>query len=537
LKYKFAMMKKSIILTSFLTFLLFAGCSNDWLNNLEPQGKLLEVNYYSTPDQALTGLIGVYNAVKDNYVNGVWASYYLMASLPSDDAVTVGGGPTDRPEFHSYDEYTCTPITSGLLQQWVRCYYAIYRANVIITRTASMSDPGVLKIQAECKAIRAWMYFDLVRNFGQVPLITTELTPEEYLQPKATEAAIYAQIVQDLQEAIIGLKPVTSTDAKWRLTSYAAEGLLGKVYMFMASPYYNLGTSNYDLAATALKDVIDNGPYSLLSDYSQIWMWNNEFNAESLIEISYGPSPATATYWGNGSESQSNIIQQLDGPRGIDVNPTINPGWGFDMVTQDLVNAYKAEADSVRLHGTVLAEWQLKQITICDTCTPVTYITSFERHEGYTSFYTIKRTTWRAENPSAGVWSYPNNERILRLADIYLLYAEALNRKSAPDDGTALSYVNLVRARASLPALTGLTGVDLYKAIKHERRLELAQEGHRFYDLVRWEGDSDAAKGDDAKSALVPLGFVLGKHEHYPLPQQEINNSDGVLVQNPAYLQ
>lgn len=533
------MMKKTIIITSSLILLMFLGCSKDWLNNVTPQGKLLESNYYSTPDQAETGLIGVYNAVKDQYMNGVWSSYYLMASLPSDDAIAMGGGPTDRPEFHSWDEFTSTPITSGILQVWERDYYAIYRANVLIARTSTMTDEGVLLVQAEAQVIRAWMYFDLVCQFGQVPLITTELAPSEYDQPKKTEAEIFAQIVTDLQSAITTYDNIKASNPKlisalpkWRMNGYAAKGLLGKVYVFMASPFYNIDpATNYANAATTLKDVISNGPYSLLADYDKIWWYANEFNEETLIEISYGPSPAAATYWGNGSESQSNIIQQLDGPRGIDLNDTINPGWGFDMVTQSLVDAYKLQKDSVRLHGTVIAEWQIKQFHITDT----TFVTKFDRNEGYTGYYTKKRTTWVAENPSAGVWSYYNNERILRLGDIYLLYAEALNRQSSPDDATALAYVNKIRERVSLPDLTGLSGAELYKAIKLERRLELAQEGMRFYDLVRWEGDSDKGLGDDAKFSLVPLGFVVGKHEHYPIPQQDIDNSNGILLQNPAY--
>ena len=535
-------MKKSIIITSLLAILLFFGCSKDWLKNVEPQGKLLEANYYATPDQALKGLVGVYNAVKNGYFNGTWSSYYLMASLPSDDAVAVGGGPADRPEFHSYDEYTSTPITSGLLQQWQRCYYAIYRANVLIERTSKMTDAGVLQIQAECKMIRAWMYFDLVRNFGQVPLITTELTPDQYGQAKVPEADIFAQIVLDLKDAAgmnpsaTGLPPTRTGADRYRLTSWAAKALLGKVYMFMASPFYKTSDGNYELAAATLKDVIDNSGKSLMTDYDKIWWYNNEFNEETFFEISYGSSPAAALYWGNGSESQSDVIQQLCGPRSISLNDTIWPGWGFDMVTQDLVNAYQAEGDSVRLHGTALAEWQIKKFVICGTCNPVTYVTHIEKNAGYTGYFTKKRTTWKAENPGGGVWSYSNNFRVLRLGEIYLLYAEALNRQGTPDDATARSYVDKIRTRVGLsPIDVSLGGVDLYKAIKLERRLELAQEGMRFYDLVRWEGDFTAGKGDDATNVLVPLGFVVGKHEHYPLPNQEINNSEGKLIQNPAY--
>jgi hypothetical protein len=529
------MMKKSIIITSFLAILIFFGCSKDWLSNVEPQSKLLEVNYYSTPQEALNGLIGVYSMIKNQYFQGVWASWYLMESLPSDDAVAVGGGPNDRPELHSVDEYTITPITGGLINVWDRCYFGIYRANVVIARTAGSTDAGILQIQAEAKALRAYLYFDLVRFWGQVPLVTTELTPDQYGQPKVTEQEIFNQIVADLKDAVANLYdkddpryPRKGIDA-YRVAKYAAMGLLGKVYTYMASPYYGLGTDNYALAAAQLKDVIDNGNYQLLTDYDKIWWYANEFNKETLMEVSYGPSPSTATYWGNGAESQSNVIIQLDGPRGIDVNSTINPGWGFDMITPELVQAYKDAGDSVRLHGTALAEWQLRQIPLCDTCH--TYIHSFDKQPGYTGYYTKKRTTWKAQNPAAAVWSYSNNERVLRLGDIYLLYAEALNRQSSPDDATALHYVNLLRERALLTDLPPQTGDNLFKTIQKERRLELAQEGQRFFDLVRWEG----GPGQTATTQLVPIGFQVGKHEHFPIPANEISYSHGALLQNPAY--
>jgi hypothetical protein len=305
------------------------------------------------------------------------------------------------------------------------------------------------------------------------------------------------------------------------MTKYAAHGLLGKVYVYMASPFYNLGTAYYDSAATQLKLVIDEGPYALESDFSQVWRFDNEFNDETLIEMSYGYGEGE--FWDGGAETQGNVIQQLTGPRGMlwtagaIGGDTINNGWGFDMVTQDLVDEFKAQADSVRLQGTVLAEWKLVEWGL----------TSIEKNEAYTGYYTMKRMTWRAQNPTGLVWAYNNNERILRLSDIYLLYAEALSQSG--NDAEAIVNIDIVRARAGLGSISQVMtdqSIDLYTAIKLERRLELAQEAQRFFDLVRW---------GDAGTVLGPLGFTANKHEHYPIPQVEIDDSNGALIQNPNY--
>lgn len=501
--------------------ILFAGCSDEWLNDIEPQGKLLEVNYYETETEIMNGLVSIYSMYKNQYWQGEWSSWYLAASIPSDDATTHGGGRGDRPELWDIDEFNITPITLGLESLWNRSYYGAYRANVLIDRVDADARPSNREMVAEARMLRALFYFDLVRYFGEAPLIDKVLSSDEYDQSKNTKEELLTFVVEDLKKAAADLPVSRSGEDLYRMTKYAAHGMLGKVYTYMASPFYNMGAAYYDSAAVQLKLVIDEGPYSLLPNYDDVWWWQNEFNEETLIEMSYGF--AAGEYWDGGAASPSNVVIQLNGPRGLLWNDgaigadTIAAGWGFDMVTQDLVDAFRLQGDSVRLHGSVLAKWQLLDWGL----------DRMEENEGFTGYYTKKRTTWKGQNPESLVWSYNNNERILRYSDILLLYAEVLSQTG--QDAAAITEVNKVRSRAGLGSIEDVMtdqGIDLYTAIKLERRLELAQEAQRFFDLVRW---------GDAGTVLGPLGFQAGKHEHYPIPQTEIDDSNGALVQNPAY--
>lgn len=502
---------KALFLIALTMVIITWGCSDEWLNDIEPQGRLLQVNYYQTEEEFKSGLVAVYSTLKIQYWTS-WSSWYMWSNIQSDDAVVHGGGRLDRPELWDVDEFLTNPETGGLLQIWNRSYYGIYRANVLLENLANRTDASdtIKQMGAEARMLRAYFYFDLVRMFGECPLIDKVLVPEEYHQPKASKEEIFGLITDDLRKAAEILPVAYSGADKYRVSKYAAHGLLGKVYTYMASPFYNLGTQYYDSAAVHLLKVINESPYALLSDFDQVWWWENEFNNETLMEISLGFMPGDS--WGWGPEHTGSVIQQLNGPRGISVNDTLIPGWGFDMVSTDLVQAFKGEGDSIRLHGTTLAEWQMAQWGI----------TGFERNEGYTGHYTKKRTTWLAQNPNGHTFGWNTNERVLRLADIYLLYAEVMYNLN--DEVTAREYVNRVRERVNLAPITS-TGADLLADIKLERRLELAQEGNRFFDLVRWNDTH----------LLEPLGFTKGKNEHFPIPLDEINNSGGVLTQNPAY--
>jgi hypothetical protein len=328
---------------------------------------------------------------------------------------------------------------------------------------------------------------------------------------------VYAQVILDLQAAIPDLPEKTqlSSADNYRATKGAAHTLLGKTYLYMASPYFQERYSfeksaqeYYTLAAEQFKTVIDKGIYELEPVYDDIWLLSHEQGIESIFEIEYGNIERGGD-WGNGRVNGGNIDVQMSGPRSISTD-TLNSGWGFDMVTEDLIALYNTEGDEVRRDGTAYGESFLTSIGA----------SGWETNEDYTGWFSKKRAPWSyATSSSVAEWNYETNERIMRYGDLLLMYAEALIGSGS---GNPTIPFNEVRERAGLEGLSTVTLED----IKKERRLELAMEGFRFIDLVRW---------GDAPTVLADRGFQQNKHEVFPIPQDEIVNSNYTLKQNDNY--
>jgi hypothetical protein len=506
---------KKIVLFSLL-IILSGACTEDWLE-LEPIGQKFESNYYQTEEEIFSGLVSAYSMLQVKYYSG-WSSYYFLKSFPSDDSKVVGGGPGDRPEYHEIAQFRTVPTNPTLLQLWRRNFYGIYRANVVLANANPETSQKSVEYIAEAKFLRAYFYFELIRFFGDVPLITGGLSSDEYNQSKDPAEDIFAQIIKDLSEAAPDLPSKSSLTGNefYRATEGAANALLGKVYLYMASPYYQQEyefekseAEYYSLAAGEFEEVINSMEYDLEPNYDDIWQQSHEHGIESIFEIEYASIDREGD-WGNGRVNGGNIDVQMSGPRGISTD-TLLAGWGFDMVSQDLISAYEAEDDSVRKYGTAYGEDFLTEIGAED----------WDKNEGYTGWFSKKRAPWADITSEVDPqWNYETNERIIRYADVLLMCAEAYLKSGS---GDPVPLVNDVRERAELDPLSSVTMED----IKKERRLELAKEGHRFFDLVRW---------GDAASELSEFGFEQNKHEVYPIPQSEIDNSNGKLKQNEDYL-
>ncbi len=499
---------KILLITLLITTI---GCSKDWLE-LEPVGEKLESNFYKTESEIFQGLIATYSMLQPKYFSG-WSSYYFLANFPSDDSEVVGGGPNDRPEYHEVSDFTMLPTNSAVLQLWRRGYYGISRANTVIINADPEASKKSVEYIAEAKFLRAYFYFELVKFFGDIPLITKTLSPSEYNQERVPTSQVYEQVIEDLKEAIPDL--AVSPDEKYRATRGAAQALLGKVYLYMASPYYHQQynfelsrTDYYNLAIEQFEPVITSPLYDLEPVYDNIWRYEYENGVESIFEIEYANIERGGD-WGNGRVNGGNIDVQMSGPRGISTD-TLNAGWGFDMVSEDLIAAYDAEGDVIRKEGTAYGGAFLNSIGA----------SGWEENEGFTGWFSKKRAPWRnATSTSSPEWNYETNERMIRYADVLLMMAEAIIGSGSGDPD---QYFNEVRERAKLVPIFGVTLDD----IKKERRLELAMEGFRFFDLVRW-GNAPAVLGD--------RGFVEGKHEVFPIPQEEIINSNYALTQNDNY--
>jgi hypothetical protein len=487
---------------------LFTACSKDFIE-VTPKGQFLSENYYADRDQAFSGLVGVYDVLRKN--TGGFENLVSMMNAGSDDNFAGGGGATDGAGIQGFSNYTINP-TIMPASFWNDHYQGIFRANTLLAKLpdTKMSDTEKSRFTAETKALRAFYYFNLVRLFKNIPLITEPLTATNmYSVVQATPAAVYTQIEKDLGEAISALPPtVPLTTEAGRLTKGAAQAILGKVLL-----YQNKGS----LAAAQFAEV--NGTpggasqygFKLLQNYADLWVPSNKFNSENILECSHTAAGNSDWGWWGSARDEGNTLNVMVGPRSYSrtsgsTAPDLPSGWSFNVFTQEFYDVIKSDP---RFGATVL---DLKAL---ETAGQVKYIGGYQ-NTGYFLNKFIPRQVDVRTGGGALELNYRQNSPIIRLADTYLMEAEALGGTGA----RAQALLDAVRARVGLPSVP----VSL-AAIKAERRLELAGEGHRFFDLVRW---------GDAATVLAGRGFKSGKNEIFPIPEREILANPN-LKQNPNY--
>jgi len=475
--------------------------------DIQPKGQFLSGNYYADKDQAYAALVGVYDMVHKN--SGGFENMITMMNAGSDDNFAGGGGPTDGAGIHGFSNFTMTSlIMPGSF--WNDYYQGIFKANTLLSKIDKVTMDAALKTRfaAETKALRAYYYFNLEIMFKNIPLILDPISATDMYQVvQATPTAVYTQIEKDLTEAIANLPatvPVATEGG--RFTKGAAQALLGKVYLY---------DKKNALAAAQLADV--NGTpggtsqygYKLVSSFASLWAPANKFNTEAILEVSHSSVGSSGWgNWGSGSD-EGNTVNVMVGPRNyVKLGagaPDLPSGWSFNVFTQDFYDVIKTDP---RFAATVLDMKTLKATNQAD------YIGG-DQNTGYFLNKFMPKQSDVSTGSGDAVLNYKQDTYAIRLADTYLLEAEALGATGA----RAQALLDAVRTRAGLPSVP----VSL-AAIKAERRLELAGEGYRFFDLVRW---------GDASAKLASRGFVAGKHEIFPIPFRELQGTK--LVQNPGY--
>lgn len=498
---------QTLLLTGFLA-LLATGCRKSFVD-ISPEGQFLTENYYSDQSQAYGALVGVYDCIRKN--SGGFENMITMMNAGSDDHVAGGGGATDGAGIQGFSNYTLTAlIMPGSF--WNDHYQGIFRANTLLSKLPNTSMDATLKARyvAEAKALRALYYFNLVRMFRNVPLLLEPLTATNmYEVTQATPAAVYAQIQKDLTESMDVLPAtVSATTEAGRFTKVAAKALLGKAYLY---------DNKASQAATQLAEVNGATPGQpnqygnrLLSNFSDLWVVANKFNTESLLECGHSSAGNSDWGWWGSSRDEGNTVNIMVGPRSYSrpagsTAPDLPSGWSFNVFTQDFYDFIKTDP---RFTATVFDLKALKAAGQAD------YIEGYQN----TGYFLNKFLPRRADVRTGGgalELNYKQNTYVIRLADTYLLEAEALGGTGA----RAQALLDAVRARVGLPSVP----VSL-AAIKNERRAELAGEGHRFFDLVRW---------GDAATKLAGRGFRANKNEIFPIPFAELQGTK--LVQNPGY--
>lgn len=500
-------------LIGFTVLSLSTGCKK--FLDQEVPGSLTEQSFYKTDQDATQATTAIYDLMQAHYSSS-WGSIYMVKTLLSDESNAGGSGPGDQEQYQRLDDFTFDADNAGVLSAWRMAYGAIFRANKVINNVQPENDLRK-RLIAEAKVLRAYNYLDLVSLWGNVPLVVGDIPASEYTTTKRSpKDQVYAQIAKDLQDAIniLPVKSNYSSADQFRVSKGTAQALLGKAYLYQ---------QKWADAASQFDAVITSNQYGLEPSIGKAFSRAGEFGRESLFEISY--TNLRNYNWGNFPwdwQPESNIHIQLMGPRADFYKKapadSLIGGWGFITPKKKMYDAYTAAGDVARRTATVMSESELKAAG-GDWTTTNAY-----DYEGY---FQRKYGTFSGQTSSSGAdvaeLNYGTNWRLLRYADVLLMAAEANNK--AGNDGKALGYLNQVRQRAAtaLPALS-VSGAALFDAIVKERQLELAFEGFRFIDLVRW-GLAD--------QELKSLGFVKGKHELLPIPTQDIRTAG--LEQNSGY--
>lgn len=454
-------------------------------------------------------IFGLYSEIK-NYDNGQvfggipWLGFH---DFRSDDS-EKGSDLADGAEWVGvFDNFNYSKDFWAQNFYWDGHYNVIFRANQALQTADSLdlNDAASSIYRAEARFIRAHAYFEMVRTFGEIPLIDFRVyNNTDANVPKSSVDDIYAFIIEDLQFGAATLPAEWEARFKGRATSGAAKTLLAKVH---------LTRQNWSGALGMCQEVIASGKYSLYPTYWRLFKDQGENSSESIFEYQNENGP-------NRTQDYGSWYGTAQGVRGVSATDW-NLGWGWNTPTQNLVDAY--EPGDLRKPATILFTGQ------SDDPDNGGYGRTLP---GLAPASNLVRKYWNkkvyvdpAKRISVGYLdgAYWVNQRILRYADVLLMAAEAANELG--QGATAVDWVNEVRNRAGLGDLTYTTQAALRTAIKHERRVEFAMEGHRFLDLVRW---------GDAVSVLGPLGYQH-KNRYYPLPQGVVDRSNGVLIQNPEY--
>ena len=474
---------------------MFLGCESFVDFNPKEKKELSASGYFRTVSDFESALIGTYDPlIIISYRNA------LIGDIASDNSVCGGESASDILGLQKIDDYTHDPNNDQLAEVWSYLYEGVNRANYMEENKDKLDFDNKKNIYAQVYFLRAYYYFELVKFFGDVPLfVGKRLTASSSGKLKRSpKADVYKQIEKDLKEAIKDLP--ASQSEKGRPNKITAHAFLGKVYLYQ---------DKFKEAADEFEKVI--GIYSLVDDYGSIFLKSGENNSESIFEVQH--SKDSKNYdWGCMACGEGNRGIIYNGIRGYS-GPIYDKGWSFNLPTKSLLDAF--EAGDKRKDVTIL------DIEKFAKANPEIIYTKGYEHTGYFNHKYLPRSGYTSAQAEL---NYENNYRVMRYSDVLLMAAEANNRKSAPDDAKARDYLNKVRRRAFGDDKHDInsSGSDLTKAIWKERRLELAMEGHRFFDLVRTKQAKDEIKG-----------FVENKHEVFPIPQKEIDISK--LTQNKGY--
>ncbi len=504
---------KKIILMALLSVMVFSGCESEL--DQAPISNRSAANFYDDADDFEQAIVGVYNAL------GYHSESQFYLSEVRSDNVYIAGLAGVRP-WIPITNLSRTLVTNDLTRNaWDAPYVGILRANTVLDKLNETAVPDQTtrnRMEGETKFLRAFFYFDLVRFFGGVPLIDNIITPSQALEvPRASTQEVYDLIVADLESAI-NLLPTTPSVAG-RPSSVVAKALLGKVYLTMSGPTYNiqgpgLGVDMTSEALTLFNEVIDSGQFGDVADYATIFNTTSENNADIVFAI-------------------QNVNDGNGGDRGIGtILPTLmyheawarvnlpfaggSPSDGIITPSNQVLEAF--EPNDVRDDYSILRSWVDDTGNTSNDAMIVKYLDLDENGEPISSILPTDRFNWGVDFP------------VIRYTDVLMMKAEILVKNGPSQEVDDI--VNEVRERAGLGPISN---VDLDMLLA-ERQKEFYGEGLRFHDLVRTGKVLDVMNNwidvDDTADVMnqMEANFII-----YPIHQNQLEVNPGLYDQNPGY--
>ena len=473
-------LKSWIILTS----LFFISCSDEF-TLLAPESQRNVDNFYQTKSDFETALNGVYDALQSggaygnqsDIATGGTGGYWMMTEMRSDNTDQGGDVTGLAAAVAELNEFAETSLSEYTLGVWSGSYQGVARANTLITRiqSANLDDAFKNQVIGEALFVRALFYYNLAMLFGNIPMPLEEILETNPKQTQLTKNQVLTQLVIDLTDAAGKISGTPSLIG--RATKWSALTLLGIVQLHLG---------NKSEAASALNQVINSGSFSLLSNYADLWGPSNENSNESIFEVQF-----VSGGMGEGSGFTNSFSPSSDLQTG--------EGGGRNRPTPDIVDSY--EKGDERFKSSM------------DTIYVVDGDTSYARY--------IRKYE---SNPSSN-YDADNNFIVFRYSDVLLMMAEASGQGTV-----AYDYINQVRTRAGLNSINASSPGSFEDQLLKERRVELAFENHRWYDLLRFGKAVETMNNQFDKQ-----GFNITIDTHnliFPIPQREI---DLGLIQNPGY--
>ena len=545
--------KKYLFIIPALLGISFYSCDN--YLNFPKENTVKIADSFTNATKAVESATACYAPLTWEYQSngGTFFNEWFIGDICSDDALKGSNSLSDMGLVFDMENFKTKSDNNSLLWYYRAQYIGVFRCNLVQEYVSAMSPALFAKekaglqnrVLAEASFLRAMYYFRLVRVFGGVPVVNSLIKAQsDWKQLRATESGVYDQIYSDLKYAIKYLPErngYVATDLG-RATKGAARALLMKAY---------LNNHNYTDAKLQGDSITESGQYALVSNYNDIFTISGENNSESVFEIQY-IDEGTSDGWNGMGFSRGTLTPTMTRPRWGS-----EEGWGFNRPTQELYDEF--EPGDPRRDAAIYAP-TLNQVNASDDNTNNVNVYLGNRYTARKYSMMNPDTTWiKLDHSTRG----EINHKEIRYADVLLMYAEACLKLAAPDVSKAKVALEQVRNRARLTAgrndilpvfpnyTIPLQGVgqagtkqlqdnveDLYLAIQHERRVELAMEGHRWFDLKRWGLLSEVMNhyrvSTKTQISTYMDPFVKGKNELFPIPLQE-RDLNSPMPQNPGY--